>query len=169
MPRAHTQRDDARKNAGRRELACRLVDIGYELSEIADRAHGPSLDTLYEWLSEDGDFRARFEKARALRRERLAASIVALAADTAASPRDRKLAIEARKWCVALMDKEQSQNGSAEREAFDAEFIRRLEEGLKRADRMEREDAERKAKRGGDDRSQYEVTRGEAEPGPARP
>lgn len=145
MPRCSERNGQAWRQARRRarshEVACRLVGLGYALSEIAARRSAPPLDALHRRLAEDDDFRARFEDARDVRRERLVESVLALADDGTSGLRRRRLRIDARKWRVALMDKEAAAKGQDEGGSETDELIVRLEEARKRVERMAAEAA----------------------------
>jgi hypothetical protein len=120
-----------------------MVERGYVLTEIAARRGAPSLETLEGWLAEDSDFRSCFDSARDARRERLADSVIALAADRESSPRDRRLSIDARKWRVALMDKDAAVPDADGMTDENEDLIQRLEEAAKRVELMEREKADK--------------------------
>jgi hypothetical protein len=105
-----------------------MIDRGYALSAIAARTGMPSIDTLCGWLSENDDFRERYDAARGHRREKFADEVVALA-DTVAgqSAAGMRLRLDARKWRVALMDKEAA-GKNTDADAHKDEFVARLRE-----------------------------------------
>lgn len=138
MPRRRKQ--DAQGRTRAYERACDLAVLGYALSEIAACTNAPTLDTLYRWLAEDGEFRARFERARDVRRQRLADSVVALADDNAVSPRDRRLGMDARKWRLAQMDKDKP-GKDAHADAAKDEVIARLRDAERRIEAAARAEA----------------------------
>ena len=138
MPRCMERNE---QNARAYRVACRLVAMGFGLTEIAACRHAPALSTLSRWLADDDDFRFLFENAHGARMERLAESIVALADDKASSPRDRKLGIEARKWRIAHMAKKAAATDRGERRGVGTDdIVRRLREAH---ERIAREAAER--------------------------
>lgn len=153
------------------EVACRMVERGYTLAAIAGCKRTPSLRKLERWIAEDDDFRTRFETARDRRRERLVESIVVLADDRTLSTTDRRLRIDARKWRVALMDKDNarqaSKEASAESGVLSDEMVRILEAGLPTYGQSAAA-AEQKAS-GADDVRRYETTEMEPEPLQAAP
>jgi hypothetical protein len=115
------------------ERVCGLLRQGHALRAIAARKRMPTLDTLTRWLTEDSAFRADYDRAREAQREIFADDVVALAdALAGSSAAGLKLRIDARKWRVALMDKQTAAKGKKDRGGPPDDLIERLEEAERR-------------------------------------
>jgi putative ubiquitin-RnfH superfamily antitoxin RatB of RatAB toxin-antitoxin module len=120
------------------DRVCTLIRQGHGLRAIAAREGMPTLDTLTQWLVEDSDFRARYERACHAQREVFAGDVVTLADAIAESDlAGIKLRIDARKWRVGVLGKDVG-NDAAAMVGVDNDVIERLQAA---ADRIARANA----------------------------
>lgn len=98
------------------DAICERIGAGRSLLHLARDRDLPSTRTIYTWLAEHPDFCARYQSACALREERLADEVLAIADglplsdDPEAGPEPHqsdlnraKLMIDARKWRLGIL------------------------------------------------------------------
>lgn len=84
------------------DLICQRVrECGTLLEAVEKHRELPASPTIYRWLSQNEDFRAKYTRVREDVMEMWADEIVAVANDSTLEPNDRRIKIDTKKWLMS--------------------------------------------------------------------
>lgn len=77
---------------------CAWISAGRSLNSYCEQPGAPTIPTVYNWIAAHPEFFKLYVRAREEQADTLADEIVKIADDSALTPDDRRVRIDARKW-----------------------------------------------------------------------
>lgn len=84
------------------EICSRLAN-GESLRKICETGDYPSRPTIYKWLRQSDVFRAQYAESRSDQADSFADDVTEIADNDTYAPDDKRVRIDARKWCAGKL------------------------------------------------------------------